>query len=150
MIVFEGQMLLRQNISLPEQVHVRGNSLSEHWLALDESAVETDKKVRSAEWHFFWLTHECQGWSLALDPQQALKAALRKAAEKIDRRYNAGEVVRITKRNFLGLYFCKIELAARHIQQGPILGLTETVGIIAPALVPSEKAEIKRPVQVAA
>jgi hypothetical protein len=150
MNIFEGQMVLGKNVSLPEQVHLQGSALSDRWLLLDESAEETDRKVRAAEWHFFWLTHECRGWSLALDQQRAMEAALRKAVEKIDRRYNAGEVVKIARKNFLGLHFCKIQVAARHIQQGPILGLTETVGIVAPSLVPSGNAEIKQPVQVAA
>jgi hypothetical protein len=149
MNIFEGQMILRNNVPVPEQVHLQGSALSDRWLLLEKSAAETDKKIRAAEWHFFWLTHESEGWSVALDPQKAMETAVRKAAEKIDRRYNAGEVVQITKRSFPGLYFCKVKLAARHIQQGPILGLTETVGMIAPSLEPG-KIEAPKPVQVAA
>ena len=132
MRIYQGQMLLRTDAKLPEQLSLQGTRLNSTWLLLEEDAHTLDKYVRAAEWHFFWLSHEVQAWALALDEQAALEAALRKAVGKIDRRYNAAEIIAIKRRKLLGIYFCRVHVSVRHIQPGPILGLTETVGIISP------------------
>ncbi|WP_026443261.1 hypothetical protein [Pseudacidobacterium ailaaui] len=130
MNLFVGQMVLKKDVLLPEPLRAKSILSFEDWLLLEENAGQVERKVRLAGWHFFWLTHAWDGWSMAFNAQRSLEKALIKALRKIDRRFHAAEITTIKCYRLLGLRFCKVLVEARHIQHGPILGLTEPVGMM--------------------
>ena len=132
----EKQVFLRRGAKLPEELRFRGSAIDTDWLALSEDATVLDKRVREADWHFFQLAEDGKGWALAMNKESATNAALCTALKRIRSSRNAAEVVSVRSRSLFGMHFCRIRLAARHIQFGPILHLAPSVGLLSPALSP--------------
>jgi hypothetical protein len=111
-----------------------GNVLAPEWLLLKREAHFLEKDLRDAGWHFFWISGEVQGWAVTWDQEAAFTTALCKALRKVERRFNAAEIIRGEHRAFLGAHFCRFRIAMRHIQQEPVLTLTRSVELVSPAL----------------
>jgi len=129
MNVEEGTLLLRSHAELPEWLKLHGSPRTEEWNVLDDRASVVDIKTYEAEWNFFWLFQKAQSWALSLDSEMALETALRDALKKMEKRFNCAEVVHLVHRNYCGIHYCRITVSARHIQPGPIFGLSDSPGI---------------------
>ena len=136
MQAIEKQVFIRKGAKLPEQLRIQGNAIDGNWVALESDAGTLDRQIRAAGWHFFWLTEQVEVWAVATNRENAINAALRKALKKIGALRNAAEVVGVHYHSLLGTHYCRVRLAARHIQFGPMLGLTSSVSLISPAFEP--------------
>lgn len=117
-----------------KQVRFDGLAIDCDWLALPMNASDLYKRVRETDWHFFWLAEEVVGVGIGTSMQSAAKAALRRCLRRIKAARNLAQVIAVRHRLLFGLHYCEIRLAARHIQFGPILNLTPSVGLVSPTL----------------
>lgn len=142
MQISRGQILIRANASLPQQFSMKGDRLQGGgWIALNENAHEIERKVRNADWHFFWITDQVEASAFGRRADEVLRSALRRALRRISGRYNAAEVLEVRHQRLFGLHFVRVRVASRHIQREAILGLSESVGLLSPALIPPEETE---------
>lgn len=137
MQISKGQVLIRADATLPQQLSVKGDRLRGGWILLSDSAHELDSKLRAADWHFFWITDQVDAWAIGRREPEVLMSALRKSLHKIDGRYNATEVLEIRHKRLCGLHYFRVRIASRHIQRDAILGLSESVGLLSPGVIPA-------------
>lgn len=102
MQISRGQILIRAHATLPQQLSVKGDRLQDGWIALSENAHEIDRKVRNADWHFFWITDQFDALAVGRREDEVLMSALRKSLRKINARYNAAEVLEVRHKRLLG------------------------------------------------
>jgi len=139
--ITEKQLYLRNGAKLPKQLSVHGQPVNADWLSLSEDVSEVEKLVRTAGWHFFWLTEHVEGWGIATTKEAAAEAAVRKALKQVEASRNMAEVLHVSHSSLLGLEFCKVRLAARHIQEEMILSLTPSVGLISTMAKPEKQVQ---------
>jgi hypothetical protein len=119
-------IFLRTECSLPQGLALIQEPFCESWMSVeDTTASSLDIKVRSANWHFMWLTeaHSCFG--IGRTAESAYTNAIALALKKIQQRFNAAELslVKITK--YPGFQVARVVLNTRQIQQHPSLGLVD-------------------------
>lgn len=136
MQTIERQLFLRRGAKLPDQLQLRGQAIGADWLALSGDADALDKQVFAAGWHFFRLAEKVEAWALRLSKNAAAEAARRKALKQVKASRNVAEIESVLHRSLLGLKFCQVRLAVRHIQPEAILSIAPSVGIISPAAKP--------------
>lgn len=127
-----GHVLIRTSARLPKHMGLSGTLLNQGWMLLSENVHSFDSKVRTADWHFFSITEEKRACAVARRMEDAVARALRRALRRIKGRYNAAEICEIQQWSIAGLSFCRVSVATRHVQYGPILALTESVGLFSP------------------
>jgi hypothetical protein len=134
--VVEKKMFVRRGARLPEQLRLCGSIINGDWLAFSGDSSALEKQVRKVDWHFFSLREWVGAWGTGFKKESAVMAALGKALGRIRASRNTAEVTSVRHGSFLGLHYCQIRLAVRHIQFGPILKLAPTVGLISSAFEP--------------
>jgi hypothetical protein len=132
----EGRILIRKGTKLPHQLRPYGNAIDGDWLMLSDDASTLNGQVRAADWHFFCLAEQVQGWAVGREKEEASRKALRRAARKIASSRNGAEIFSIQHKLICGFYFCRVQLAARHIQREMILHLAPAVALISPTVKP--------------
>jgi hypothetical protein len=73
------------------------------------------EQVRAADWHLFCLAEQVQGRAVARDKRAASRIALCRAMRKIAASRNGAEIFGIQYGLLCGFYFCRVQLAVRHI-----------------------------------
>lgn len=91
----------------------------------DTTAAALDIKLRSADWHFMWLTeaHSCLG--IGRTAESARSNAIALALKKVQQRFNAAELSLLKITKYPGFQVAKVVLQARQIQQHASLGLVD-------------------------
>lgn len=136
MQVIEGQIFIRKGAKLPPQLRPSGNAVDGDWLMLSDDPSTLKEQLRAANWHFFCLAEQVQGWAVGSDKEEALRKALRRAMRKIAGSRNGAEIFSIQHKLLCGCYFWRVQLAVRHIQREMILRLASAVGLISPTVKP--------------
>lgn len=136
MRTIEGQIFIRKGTKLPPQLRPSGNAIDSDWLMLSDDASTLKEQVQAADWHLFCLAEQVQGWAIARDKRVASGIALCKAMRKIAGSRNAIEILGIKYRSLCGVYFCRVQLAVRHIQREMILPLAPAVALISSRVKP--------------
>ncbi len=80
MQITEGQIFIRKETKLPDQLRSQVSAIDAEWLALSDDASTLDKQ---AHWHFFCLTERVQGWAIARNKEESSKNALRRAMRQV-------------------------------------------------------------------
>jgi hypothetical protein len=128
--LIEGLIFIRKGTKLPSQLRPSGNAIDGEWLMLSDDPSTLKEQVLVAGWHLFCLAELVPGWAIAWDKKLASVMALCKAMRKIARSRNAAEIVSIRHKQICGLYFCRVQLAVRHIQRDMFLPLAPAVALI--------------------
>jgi hypothetical protein len=91
------------------------------------TASALDIKLRSADWHFMWLTeaHSCLG--IGRTAESACTNAIVLALKKVQQRFNAAELTLLKITKCSGFQVAKVILQTRQIQQHASLGLVDEV-----------------------
>ncbi len=91
----------------------------------DITAVALDIKLRSADWHFIWLTEAYSCLGVGRTAESACRNGITLALKKIRQRFNAAELglFKITK--YPGFQIATIMLRPRQIQQHGSLSLAD-------------------------
>jgi hypothetical protein len=91
----------------------------------DTTTSAFDIKLRTANWHFIWLTeaHFCLG--IGRTAESACNNAIAMTLKKVQQRFNAAELsfLKITK--YPGFQVAKVILQSRQIQQHASLGFVD-------------------------
>jgi len=89
------------------------------------TAAALDTSVRSADWHFMWLTeaHSCLG--IGRTAEAARSNAIALALKKVQQRFNAAELSLLKITNYPGFQVARVILQTRQIQQHASLGLVD-------------------------
>jgi hypothetical protein len=94
------------------------------WMSVeDTTAVALDKKLRSADWHFMWLTEAHSSLSAGRTAESACNSAIVLALEKVQKRFNAAELSLLKITKYPGFWIAKVILQTRQVQQHPSLSL---------------------------
>ena len=116
-------IFLRTECSLPHRLALIQEPFCESWMSVEgTTASALDIKVRSAGWHFMWLTeaHSCLG--IGRTAESACVKAITLALNKIQQRFNAAEVILLKITKHPGFQVARVVLQTRHIQQHASLG----------------------------
>ena len=117
-----GSVMIKSGARLPESARFESKQ-KVHWNVLagvDGFAVE--RTLSEAGWHFFFMVPETRAAAVSSTPQGAVRKALKKATAAIEAQdYNALEIVEITTKRFLGLYYARVVAHARHAKHSPYL-----------------------------
>lgn len=119
-------IFLRTGCSLPRGLALVQEPFCEKWISVeDTTAAALDIKVRSANWHFIWLTEAHSGVAMGLTAESACSSAIALALKKVQQRFNTAElsVLKITK--YPGFQVARVILQTRQIQQHASLGLAD-------------------------
>jgi len=115
-----GIVLVREGIQFPRPFELKSIASQPGWNIVESNAVEIDRQVNEAGWHFFWMAAVIKGSSFALNPGKAVAKALGRLLTEVGR-FNAVEIANVRVKSFLGLHYATVRGHARHIQQSPIL-----------------------------
>ena len=117
-----GSVLIKSDVRLPQSVRFESKQYG-HWKVLtgvDGFTVERD--LSKAGWHFFFMVPETGVSAVSSTPHGAVRKALKKVAAAIEAQsFNALEIVGITTKRFLGLYYARVVAHARHSKHSPYL-----------------------------
>lgn len=111
-------IFLREECILPDRFDLPREPFCEGWTAVNGVLVsELDISIRSADWHFLWLTDSHSARGIGKTPETAIHRALIRALREMNQSFNAAEVGLFESTNFLGLRVAKVTLDTRHIQK---------------------------------
>ncbi len=133
MQIVEGQVFLRQGSEVPSEIVREATCWDSKWLQLAIDAGALEQRVKRAEWHLFRLTDQVAKWGIGSSSEAALRHALQSALAAVPASRNAAEVIEIRQMSGVGLFFCHVRVAVRHVQREVILSLTPNVAMISSA-----------------
>lgn len=119
-LVKPGIVLVRDGIQFPRPFELKSIASQQGWNIVESNAVEIDRKVNEAGWHFFWMVPVIESSAFAFNPGKAVAEALDRLLTEVGR-FNAVEIANVRVKSFLGLHYATVRGHARHIQQSPIL-----------------------------
>jgi hypothetical protein len=119
-------MFLRTGCSLPHGFALLQETFGEKWMSVVETtAAALDIKLRSADWHFMWLTEEHSCWGVGQTAESACSNAIAQALKKVSQRFNAAELSQLRITKYPGFQVATVILQTRQIQQHASLGLAD-------------------------
>lgn len=119
-------IFLRTGCSLPHGLVLIQEPFCESWMSVeDTTASALDIKLRSADWHFMWLTetHSCLG--IGRTAELAYTNAIALALNKIQQRFNAAELSLLKITKYPGFQVARVMVQIRQVQQHASLGLVD-------------------------
>jgi len=119
-------IFLRTGCSLPGGLALIQEPFCETWMSVENmTAAALDTKVRSADWHFMWLTevHSCLG--IGQTAESACNKAITLALNKVPRRFNTAELSLLKITKYPGFHVARVMFQTRQIQQHASLGLVD-------------------------
>lgn len=119
-------IFLRTECSLPHGLALIQEPFCERWMSVeDTTATAPDIKLRSADWHFMWLTEVHTCLSIGRTAESASSNAIALALKKVQQRFNAAELSLLTITKYPGFQVARVILQPRQIQQHASLGLVD-------------------------
>ena len=119
-------IFLRTGCSLPPGLALNQELFCESWMSVeDTTASSLDVKVRSANWHFMWLTESHPSLGIGRTAESAYRNAIALALKKIQQRFNAAELSLLKITKYPGFQVASVVLHSRQIQQHASLGLAD-------------------------
>ncbi|MGB8098412.1 MAG: hypothetical protein WCF17_14750 [Terracidiphilus sp.] len=117
-------VFIREDCILPDQCDVRKEPFCKGWTAvIGVLASELNASIRSAGWHFMWMTDSRSSSGLGATPEVAIHRALVNALKRVSNRFNAAELGSLQVTNCLGLKIARVMLQTRQIQRRSSLAL---------------------------
>ena len=103
---------------------VRKEPFCKGWTAVIRVlASELNASIRSAGWHFMWMTDSGSSSGLGATPEVAIHRALVNALKRVSNRFNVAELGSLQVTNCLGLKIARVMLQTRQIQRRSSLAL---------------------------
>lgn len=119
-----GTVFLRDDCVLPDEVDLSIEPFCKGWTTvIGVLAPELDASVRSAGWHFMWMTDSRSSRGLGATPESAIRGALANALKRVSVRFNAAELQSFQVINCLGIRIARVTLHSRQIQSRSSLSL---------------------------
>lgn len=116
---------LRRNCRLPDQLDPLTQPFGDSWTLIEEiTAPVFETMIRRLDWHFLCVLRPYRRRAFGLTQADAAQRALVRALNRLDRHYNAAELVSVHTAKFPGFHFAKVILQPRVIQQFTPLEIT--------------------------
>jgi hypothetical protein len=117
-----GSILMKSDTRLPQSGYFESEQYGSWKLLPEMDGFTVERALSEAGWHFFFMVPEIRLGALSLNPNKALRAALKKLFSAVEaQNFNALEIVGITAKRFLGLNYVTIVAHPRHIKKSPFL-----------------------------
>ena len=117
-----GSVLIRSDVPLPESARFESKRYGAWKVLTGVNGFSVERALSEAGWHFFFMVPEVRAGAVASTPQSAMRRALKKATMAVEaQNFNALEIVGITTKRFLGLYYVQVVAHARHAKHSPYL-----------------------------
>jgi hypothetical protein len=111
-------MFLRDGCILPSEFSLRQEPFSRGWAeAMGTVAMELDARIRSAGWHFMWLSDSYASQAFGRTADSAIHRALARTLPAVNGRFNAAELDSMRVTSFAGLHIARVSVHARQIQR---------------------------------
>ena len=117
-----GSVLIKSDVRMPQSVRFESKQYG-HWkLLTGVDGFTVERALSKAGRHFFFMVPEVRVFAVSSAPHVARRKALKKVAKAIEaHNFNALEIVGITTKRFLGLYYATVVAHARHVKHSPYL-----------------------------
>jgi hypothetical protein len=117
-----GSVLIKSGARLPQSVRFESKQYR-HWkLLTGVDGFTVERALSKVGWHFFFMVPETRVSAVSSTPHGAVRKAVKKVAAAIEApSFNALEIVGITTKRFLGLYYARVVAHARHSKHSPYL-----------------------------
>jgi len=110
---------LRSHSALPTGLSIRQEFLNMQWNSLDEmSSLDLRALLHSHHWHYICMQRPQTCVGMAKTPQRATNRAIQQGLRQICPAFNAVEISPGPVSRFGSIYFAKVTLYSRQIQQG--------------------------------
>ncbi len=117
-------VFLREECILPDRLNLGKEPFCKGWtVVIGMLASELDASIRSAGWHFMWMTDTRSSCGFGTTPETAIRRALVNALKRVNSRFNAAELGSLQITKCLGLRIAKVTLHTRQIQMRASLAL---------------------------
>jgi hypothetical protein len=117
-------VFLREECILPDQFDLRTKPFCKGWTeVVGVLASGLDASIRSAGWHFMWMTDSQSSRGFGGSPDIAIHRALVNALKRVNGRFNAAELGSLQNTNILGLEIAGVTIHTRQVQKRSSLAL---------------------------
>jgi len=117
-----GSVLLHAIAGWPESAHFRSKQYGAWKILTGVNGFEVEQRLSEAGWHFFFIVPATSSGSLSSDHNKAVRRGLKKILSKTEaQNFNALEIVEITTKRLLGLFYVKIIAHPRQVKVSPFL-----------------------------
>lgn len=117
-----GSVLLHPNAGLPESVHFRSKQYGAWKILTGVNGSEVERSLSEAGWHFFFIVPATSAGAMSSDRNKAVRRGLKRILTQTEaQNFNALEIVEITTRHFLGLYYVRVVAHLRQVKHSPYL-----------------------------
>ncbi|MGA8740248.1 MAG: hypothetical protein WB561_03570 [Terracidiphilus sp.] len=119
-------VFLRVGCILPDCLNPLLRPVCANWGLVEEiSAPIFDTMIRQAAWHFMWMRGSSSRMGFASKEEEATHHALIHALDGVGKRFNGAELESVKVKKYLGLYFSRVTLQPRQIQQQTSLDVAD-------------------------
>lgn len=120
--ILAGSVLVKSGTHLPESACFDSKQYGQWKLLAGVDGFAVERTVSGAGWHFFFMAPENRAAAVSSTRHDAVRKALKKVTAAIEAQdFNALEIVEITTKRFLGVYYGKVVAHARHVEHSPFL-----------------------------
>jgi hypothetical protein len=113
---------LRKNCILPDQLDPLTQPVGENWRVVEEiTAPVFDTMIRRMDWQFLSVLRPYCRRGLGSTEADAAERALARALKRLERQYNAAELIFVRTARFPGFHLASVILQPRHVQQFTLL-----------------------------
>jgi hypothetical protein len=117
-----GSALMKSDTRLPKSVYFESEQYGSWKVLRGMDGFKVERALFEAGWHFFFMVPEISLGAVSLNPNKALRTALKKLFAAVEaKNFNALEIVEITAKRFLGLNYVTVVAHPRHIKKSPFL-----------------------------
>lgn len=117
-----GSILIKSDVRLPKSVRFESKQYGSWKILTGVDGFAVERWLSTAGWHFFFVVPEIKAAAVSSTRRGALKKVLGKLTGATEARtLNALEIVKITTKHFLGLYYVVVIAHSRHAKGSPFL-----------------------------
>jgi hypothetical protein len=117
-----GSVLIKSDTCLPKSVYFESEQYGPWKVLPGVDGLTVEGALSEAGWHLFFMVPEIRLGAVSLNPNKALRTALKKLFTAVEaKNFNALEIVEITAKRFLGLNYVTVVAHPRHIKKSPFL-----------------------------
>ena len=111
-------MFLRSGCVLPDGLNPSKQTLDSDWFVVEDlPALDFDRMIRRAGWHFMWLQGACCRRGYGLSVQTAVRRGLLRALNCVPKAFNAAELDSVEITEYPGFQTAVVIVQPLHIQE---------------------------------
>lgn len=121
-LITTGSVLLKPGTVLPAAAGFELKRVGDWDLVRGDNGFAVDRKLRAADWNFFFLAGAVNSSSVGFDTQQMVASAIQRVTRAVDEQgFNALEVTAIKRRRWMGVEYVRVTAHPRHARNSPYI-----------------------------